>query len=24
MELYVEFRGRPPETAALLRVRGLV
>jgi peptidyl-dipeptidase Dcp len=24
MELYVEFRGRPPETAALLRTRGLV
>lgn len=24
MELYVEFRGRKPETAALLRVRGLV
>lgn len=24
MELYVAFRGRPPETAALLRMRGLV
>ncbi|MCC6718206.1 MAG: peptidase M3, partial [Acetobacteraceae bacterium] len=24
MELYVEFRGRPPGTAALLRMRGLV
>jgi peptidyl-dipeptidase Dcp len=24
MELYVEFRGRPPETGPLLRMRGLV
>ena len=24
MELYVEFRGRAPGTAALLRMRGLV
>jgi len=23
MELYVEFRGRPPETGPLLRMRGL-